>query len=124
MPPSAYPTPSAGGPPYLKLLQLANEYRSVVVKEMVDGGATYGADTTNAVMKWQFDYDGLTASQAATLDAHFASAYGSLLGFNFTDPRTSTLYTDVHYDPSNGFVADHAKTFSQSRKVILVKRPA
>src|SRR5262249_46301625 len=110
-----------GGPPYLKLLQIAEEYASVTVKTMVDQGATYGADSSNKVRKWEIIYDGLTAAQAATLDTHYKSAVGQLLGFDFTDPQTTTLYTDTHYLE---YSRDHSKVWSQSRKVTLIKRPA
>ena len=121
MPPSAYPMPASGGPPYLKFLQLPNQYPSVMVKEMDDGGATYGASSSNKVIAWEITYDGLTDSQAATIDTHHDSAIDKLLGFGFTDPRTSTVYTDVHY---REFDRNHTKIWSHSRRVVLEKRPA
>lgn len=104
------------------LQQLPNEYASVIVKPMVDNGATYGADSGSAVLRWKFTYTGLSATQAAVLDTHFASAKNQLLGFAFRDPRTDTMYSDVHYESYE--YPPHTFYQSQSRIVTLVKRPA
>jgi hypothetical protein len=129
MPVAQYPTPpnpahvgETNGPQYLKLLQLPDEYPGITVKQMADGGATYGAETTNVIHRWEITYGGLSAAMASSLDAHRASANDKLLGFTFRDPRTDYPYTDVHYD--DGYQADHTKVWSQSRVVRLIKRPA
>jgi hypothetical protein len=100
------------------------EYRSNVFKEMVDGGGTYGADTTNAVRTWRIVYTGLSVAQAAVLDAHYESAKNNLLGFNFRVPasRGDTLYSDVHYLAYE--YPQHEQVDNQTRTVTLVKRPA
>lgn len=105
-----------------KLERLVNEYPSVIVKLMVDGGATYGADSATAVARWRLTYTGMTAAQAAVLDAHHDSARHNLLGFDFRDPRTGTLYSDVHYESYE--YPGHTLYSVQSRVVTLAKRPA
>lgn len=116
------PGPGGTSPCGYILQRLPDEYGSVIVKEMTDKGATYGADTTNIVMRWQFTYTGLSAAQAAVLDGHRAAALDKLLGFNFRDPRTGTLYSNVHYDDYQ--YPAHVSYQSQSRIVTLIKRPA
>lgn len=132
---SQYPTPTnldfplepvgpgpGASPCGYNLQRLKDEYGSVVVKEMVDLGATYGADTTNVVIRWRFTYTGLGSAQSAVLDSHNAEAKDQLLGFNFRDPRTDALYSDVHYE---GYEAPEHEWYQlQSRVVTLVKRPA
>ena len=128
MPPAIFPTPPnplhAGettGPQYLKLLRMPDEYAGLVVKTMTDGGATYGGDTTNTIKRWKFSYDGLTAAELATLTDHRATAFDTLLGFTFRDPRSDTLFTDVHYE---SLTLDHKVTWSNSCEIVLIKRPA
>jgi len=125
---SQFPTPASvahpaepSGPYYLKLLQLPDEYAGIVVKVMVDGGATYGGDTTNVIRRWRLEYNGLTSTQLGVLTAHFTEALGILLGFNFRDPRSDTLFTDVHYEGE--IQIDHTKTRSNSCNLTLIKRP-
>lgn len=109
--------PAAGGPQYLKLLQLPDEYPGVVVKQMMTG-ATRGADSTARIRRWQLEYDGLTSTVADSLVTHKDSAKFNLLGFGFTDPRTGTVYTNVHYE---SFEIDHVTTWSHKVTVVLVK---
>lgn len=104
-----------------KLQRLKDEYPSIVVKEMDAGNASYGATNVSPVMRWQFTYTGLTAAQAAVLDAHYAAAFERFLGFQFRDPRTGTLYTDVHYDAYE--YPAHEQYNNQTRIVTLIKRP-
>ena len=138
MPPSQYPTPfnsahpgePAGPGPWgtspcgFIFHEHELEYPSNIVKTMDDGGATYGASSTNAVRRWVISYTGLDPTQAGVLDAHYASAFGSLLGFSFRVPlsRGDTLYTDVHYESYQ--YPQHEKYPVQSRIVTLTKRPA
>lgn len=111
------------GPPCQKITPLKTERPSNVFKEMVDGGGTYGADSANKVLRWELIFGGLTIAQAAQLDTHNDDAKDTLLGFSWRDPRTDTLYTDVHYE---SYERDHSRLYSnsQSRKMVLVKRPA
>lgn len=109
--------PAGGGPQYLKLLQLADEYPGLVTKRMMTG-STRGADSTARIRRWQLEYDGLTSTLADSLVTHKDSAKFQLLGFGFTDPRTATVYTNVHYEE---FTIDHTKTWSHKVTVVLVK---
>ena len=134
---SQFPTPfnsahsgeTVSGPIPNKAQELKSEYPSNVFKQMVDGGGTYGADTTNRVRRFRLFYEGLVDTDAKKLDDHYAEAKDILLGFNFRWQRASAttpideLLTDVHYE---SFVADHAQLYktTQTRTVILVKRPA
>jgi hypothetical protein len=66
-------------------------------------------------------YGGLTAAEAAILDAHFAEVHGVFTGFVFRHPRTGVVYSDVHY---LSFEVDHAKIWNHGRVTTLIKRPA
>lgn len=101
-----------------------------------DGGADYKLQNGGAGLKrWIIKYDGLTAAEAASLDAHLASTFysedeGSAVGFNMRHhvPGTSwsdtsgTLYASVHYSPG-GYKTVHSKTWSNAREIVLEKRP-
>lgn len=108
-------------------------YFELLPEEFVTGRTIYddnGADFKLqhggiGVKRWRLDYDGLTAAQAAILDAHLAAAFyspdeGSAFGFNFRDRDTAVLYSNVHYEK---YEKSHMKTWIQKRSVTLVKRP-
>ena len=125
-PNSAHPSEPAGAQ-FLKQQELPVEYPGIIFKQMIDGGGTYGADTTNSVRRFTLTYDGLTAAQAAVFDAHYAEALGTLLGFNFRYYRTGAsvnhdeLISDCHYE---SFTSDHnLYDKTQSRTITIVKRP-
>lgn len=122
-----YPTPTVFGgdtnvvgPPILKRLLQVVEFAGTQ-KLFKDLGATYGLPSTSSVLRWELRYDGMDETQAGVLDTHWAAAQGIFGGFSFRDPKTSILYTDVHYE---SMTADHTKSWSQARTVVLVKRPA
>ena len=126
--PATVHTSEPVGPMYLKLRELKPTYGSVVFKQMVDLGGTYGADTTNKERRFELIYDGLTFAEAGILDAHNAEAFDTLLGFNFRYYRASLgideLISNVHYD-EGGYESDHnLVNKTQSRRILLVKRPA
>ena len=105
---------------HAKLQDLAPQY-FVVVKEFKDGGADLGLVNSNSVLRWEFTYSQLSAASGAVLDAHYAEAQGQFGGFNFRHPVTLVLYSNVRYE---SYEADHTKIWSQSRRTILIKRPA
>lgn len=120
--PGAYPTPSGGGPRIAKLHQYQPAYGEVMEKHIYeDGGASYQTRNDEAPIRFLLEYTGLSLAEAATLDAHRADAFGEVYGFNFTNPRTTVAYTDVHYDES--FQEDHRKTWNNTRTIHLIKRP-
>jgi hypothetical protein len=118
---------SGSNPPTL-YFQLEPEEFVVSRTVFDDGGADYKLQSGGTgVKRWILKYDGLTAAQAAILDAHVASAFysedmGSAIGFNFRDRDTAVLYSNVHYAPG-GYKKGHTKTWVCSREVILEKRP-
>lgn len=103
--------------------QLKDEYPGVVVKQMMTG-ATRGADSTARIRRWVLHYKGLTRTQAAQLDAHYAEAKERLLPFSFRQWRTGvadvgTLYTNVYYESFDA--PEHNKIDAQERRTVLVK---
>lgn len=100
-----------------------------------DNGADYKLQHGGAGLKrWIIKYDGLTAAQAAIIDAHLASCFysedeGSAYGFNLRHhiggedwtSTNGTLYSGVHYAPG-GYRKSHIKVEIQSREIVLEKR--
>lgn len=124
---SAFPMPSAGGPPLLFFEMLEEEFS--VDRTIYDD---MGADTAlqhggNGKKTWIFKHGGLTSAQAAVIKAHLASAkyspdQGSAIGFDMTDRDSGTLYSNVHYAPG-GYKQSHTKTWIWSFEITLEKRP-
>lgn len=137
MPATEYPLPSVSSsnptPIYFELLP-----EEFVVGKTVydDNGADYRLQAGGTGKKtWIIKYNGLTAAQAAILDAHMLSAFyspdeGSAAGFNFRhhiggdfwSSTAGTLFSNVHYS-AGGYKTSHSKVFNHAREVILEKRP-
>lgn len=90
-----------------------------------DGGRDFKLQNGGTgILRWIIDYSGLTAAQAATLDAHADSAMldesgMSAFSFNFRDRDTGTLYSGVRYEVYSRPAHTHKDI--QSRHVQLVK---
>lgn len=120
--PGVYPFPVAGGPPYLKFRQLQAAFAEVTDKHIYeDGGLSVVTFNDSAPIRFVVEYNGLTAAQFQTIADHYADAGFEAYGFTLTNPRTSTAYTDCHYET---WEEDHTKTWSVSLRVVIVKRPA
>lgn len=121
--PGVFPLPAAGGPPYLYFHQFQPAWSEIVDKHIYDdSSASVVMRNDSGPIRWTIRYDGLTAAQAATLDAHLNDAGGEAFGFSLTNPRTLTVYTNVHYDGEYG--EDHTKTWSNSREIHLIQYPS
>src|ERR1051326_5583348 len=103
MPPSQFPTPFSSsyptepaGPRYLKLERLVSEWRSLVEKEFKDGGVSMGLSNTTPVLQWEFNYDGLTSTEAAMLDEHYEDALGQFYAFPFPIPGPGNFLNEFH----------------------------
>lgn len=126
-----YPTPDIGGPPIAIFQQLPDEATGLLVRTFKDGGNSVAAESLAVELRWDLLYqDGvgyLTPTEAAMLDSHVRSSVFSakesfsLYGFNFRDPRSHILYTDVHYEVFE--YPQHKKIKYTARHVVLVKRP-
>lgn len=124
-----YPFPSVSASNPIPLFFEQEPEQFVVERTLYDDG---GVDTKlqhggSGKRTWIVRYDGLTAAQAAILDAHLTSAFysedeGSAWGFNFRDYRTATLYSNCHYAPG-GYKVSHTKVWSNAREVVIEKRP-
>lgn len=72
------------------------EYQDEVY-EYPDGSADYLLWSDTKTLIFELGYDGLTKAELDVFEAHRNTARNRVLGFNFYDWRTSTMYTDVHY---------------------------
>lgn len=85
---------------------------------MGDGNPIYGTLQTAHIRYFIFEYTGLTAAEADTLDAHFESTRGALR-FTLTHPRTAEVITGVRYESYTR--SPHRKSWIQERAARLVK---
>jgi hypothetical protein len=116
-----YPSPEFGGPPYLKFRELDSDWSIVTTEQQMDDGSSdVNLEGDSPIRRWEFEYDGLTETQAAILDGHRAAAKGIAESFTFVNPRTGESLTGVKYE---SFETDHSKRWIQTRKVRLIRRP-
>jgi len=116
--PSAYPSLTTTVP--LKYSVLPPDFKDITVEHKYeDGGVSFNTTSATAPQRWLLEYNGLTASQLSTLDAHYASA-GLSQSFNFVD-RAGATQTNVYYE---SYEKDHVKSWVNSARVTLIKRPA
>lgn len=117
--PSAFPVPSAAGPQYTRCQIVDVDFPSIVGPKFYDGGAdTFGLPFATTV--WEIEYDGLEQSEVATLDAHYASANGIHLSFDFTDPETGITYSVKYLEYKRG---SRDRRWINKRVARLIKRP-
>lgn len=123
-----YPLPSvsASNPDPLVTYKLPITYQTGFT-EYDDGGRDYKLQNGGTgIQRWYLFYDGLTAAQAAILDAWIETAKLGADGFsafsaNFRDPDTATLYTGVRVQSYDRPV--HKLKAVQARTIVLVKFP-
>lgn len=126
--PAEFPLPSVSGsnPDPLVTYKLPIDYQ-VDFTEYDDGGRDFALRSGGTgIQRWYLFYDGMTAAEAAILDAWIEtvklgpdgmSAYSA----NFRDPDTATLYTGVRVESYDRPV--HKLKAVQTRTVMLVKYP-
>jgi hypothetical protein len=138
MPPTEFPLPSVNASYPIPLFYEVEVEEMVVSRHIYDdNGADYAAQAGGSgLITYTLKYNGLTAAQAAILDAHvtlagYSSANGSASGFNFREHTigdaawtsvAGTLKANVHYAPG-GYKKSHIKQNNCSREIILEWRP-
>jgi hypothetical protein len=118
MPPSAYPASSLPLP--TRYTVAAPEYSVSQSPEFQDGGIDRNLNADTPVRRFIIEYAQLTTAEAAILDAHYDSAFGVALGFNYTERESGTTYANTHYEK---YERSRVKASIQTRTVTLVKRP-
>jgi hypothetical protein len=116
--PTAYPASSLPAP--TRYTVVPPKYAVTESPDFQDGGRDRNVDADTPVRMFVIEYNTLTVAEAAILDAHYDSAYGTALGFNYTERESGTTYSDVHYE---GYERSRSKSWVQIRKVTLVRRP-
>jgi len=99
-----------------------------VFSEFEDGGKDILEHASNAPQYWELEYNGLEDEDANILD-QFWDAHRLSVSFTFIEPRdhpwTGTegaTYTGCYF--AEPMSRNHDKVWIQSRKVVIVKRPA
>lgn len=89
--------------------------------EYEDLGMDFNLDSPAVSRGWELQYDFLSESEAATLDAHWETAQvADNAEFYFTDPYTDVVYNKVRYAPESGYGGkEHVKSWSPKRSVVL-----
>lgn len=106
---------------HLILQDLTPEFPSLSVKVMKGGGATYGLQNANPVLRWSLAYDGLMREEAQVLDDHYLMAQSQFQSFSFRHPRSKILYSNVRIESYD--YPTHQHIDCQARNITLIKRP-
>lgn len=121
---AAFPNPDLTGIPYSRYFAPEGDWDGVVYSHVFeDKGASFNSVNTSVPQMWELDFEGLSVTEALIFDAHYDLAKGQLNDFPFTD-KAGALHTGVRYAP-DGFRRSHDghKSWIQSRKIKLIKRP-
>lgn len=113
---TAYPTPSNSGPTINKQIDYPVDYKPTLHR-FDDGGADVNVVPCGP-KRWDLEYDGLSTTDAATLDTHYQTAKGKTNTFSFFDARTGTTVSGVRYERYQ--VGKHLRYWSLTRRVTLV----
>lgn len=124
MPPGAFPSRVAIQP--LDEYELQPTYAVTASPPFADGGRDFNLDADQKVRRWVVEYDGHTEAEVVPLDTHvddakYSDDEGSAYGFQYTT-RSGEVLSNVRYD-KGGFDRSQSKTYSQRRRVRLIKRP-
>lgn len=124
-----YPTPSvnSSNPDPLVSYKLLDKFQVDSIQYDDAGIDTALRNGGSGIQRWYLFYDGLTAVQAALLDAHVATAKlsegdgPSAHSFNYRDVDSATLFSGVRYQSYERPI--HKNKDIQTRVVYLVKFP-
>lgn len=124
-----YPTPSVNSSNPDPLVSYKLPSKHTVDTTTYDDGAVDAARRSggSGVQRWYLFYDGLTAAQAALIDAHADAAIlpegdgPSAISFNYRDVDSGTLYGGVRYQSFERPI--HKQKDIQQRVIYLVKYP-
>lgn len=83
-----------------------------------DGHPSFTTIQTSAIRHFLVEWDGLSAEDAATLDAHWESTRGGL-SFSVTHPRTAEVITNCRYESYDR--TEHVRYWAQKRTARIVK---
>lgn len=124
MPISAFPMPSAGGPPLLYFQELPETFKGGM-SQYDDGGVDAALQHGGVGTKrWVYRTNGLTAVQAATIISHFnlskflADEGISAETFTLADRDSGLSYTGVRYSKFEHF---HSKTWAHGFEIEFVR---
>lgn len=120
---AAYPTPASGGPRYLNYFKPIKDYRPITDESVFeDQSRDTNEHASNVPQLYELFYDGLTETEAKTLDDHHIANRFST-SFSFQEPRnepwTGTTGSTVTVRYKEYERPKHEKVWSQSRRVVL-----
>lgn len=124
-----YPTPTQGGPQYLKYTKHRKDWKEItVISVFEDRGVDTNSSADNMPQRWSFEYDGLTEDEVGTLDDWW-DTHRLTGSFDLQEPRNepwsgtvgSTITGVKFEDYEDG---THDKVWINKRIVHLVKYPS
>lgn len=115
--PAAFPLPSNGGPRYAHFAEVEGDWGEDQ-SQFKDGYVRSVSLQPSATRFFDISWDGLSAAEAATLDAHWSSSRGGL-AFSLTLPTTGEVVSGVRYASYSR--ANHRREWAQERSARLVK---
>lgn len=87
---------NTAGPHIARLVRLPLDYDAEIYRN--EDGSVFVNVQPCGLMKWQIDYDGLSAADVITLRTHYNLAKSQVNYFNFWDRQQAALIPDVQYE--------------------------
>lgn len=119
--PTAMPQPPTAGAPRAVRFQETAPVWGEFGHAFGDNSPNYNTIQTSRIRRFEVDWLGLDASQAAVLDAHWESTRGGL-SFSITNPHTAETVTGCRYEAYTR--STHQRYWSQSRSASIIKYTA
>ena len=116
--PTALPQPPTVGAPIATRFQEVVSRWDEYTAQFGDGSSASDTTRTNQIRMFEVEWDGLSATEAALLDAHYDSTSGGL-SFSMIDPHTDEVITGCRYGSYT--LSPHTKYWSQNRQATIVK---
>lgn len=116
--PTAMPQPPTAGAPRAVRFQEIAPVWGEFGHSFGDGSPNYNTIQTSRIRRFEVDWNGLDATQAALLDAHWESTRGGL-SFSITNPHTAETVTGCRYESYTR--SSHQRYWSQTRSATIIK---
>lgn len=116
--PTALPQPPTAGAPRASRFQEIAPLWGEFGQQFADRSSNFNTIQTVRIRRFEVEWTGLTATEAATLDAHYDSTSAGL-AFSITVPHTAEVISGCRYQDYGN--PGHRRAFMQSRRATIVK---
>jgi len=116
--PTALPQPPTAGAPRPVRFQEISPLWGEFGQQFADRSSVHNTIQTARIRRFEVEWDGLTATEAGVLDAHYDSTSGGL-SFSIKNPHTAETITGCRYMSYSR--SPHRRYWSQARRATIAK---